>query len=59
MTHHTIIPEADLVYYDLEKNVFIGKYKLKGIRVLSLEDFPASACAMYEITLSFHSISKE
>jgi hypothetical protein len=59
MTHKTIVPEADLVYYDFEKDIFIGKYKLKGIRILSLEDVRASACAMYEVTMSFRSITKE
>jgi hypothetical protein len=53
------VPQADLDLYDEEKNVLIGKYKLKGIRILALEDVPASACPMYEITLSYLSIEKE
>lgn len=57
--HKTKIPEAELDLYDEEKSLFIGKYKLKGIRILSLEDVPASACAMYLITVSYVSIEKQ
>jgi hypothetical protein len=53
----SLIPSADLDIYD-ESSGVIGKYRLKGIRVLSLEDFKAYACAMYEITMSFQSAEK-
>lgn len=55
----TFIPQAELVLYDEQADTLIGKFRIKGIRILSLEDVPASACPMYEITLSFRSISKE
>jgi hypothetical protein len=54
----TIIDSAELDLYDFETNKFVGKYRLKGIRVLSLEDIPASACAMYQVTMNFQSIEK-
>ncbi|MGB0034194.1 MAG: hypothetical protein WBP79_01815 [Candidatus Acidiferrales bacterium] len=54
-----LIPEADLDLYVFETNELVGKFKIRGIRVLSLEDVPASACPMYMVTLSFQSIAKE
>ena len=55
----TNVPQAELELYDEDKNVLIGRYKLTGIRILSLENVPASACAMSEVTLSFRAIEKE
>ncbi|HXZ13769.1 MAG TPA: hypothetical protein VEG64_15395 [Candidatus Sulfotelmatobacter sp.] len=54
----TVIESAELDLYNEDGGAFIGKYRLKGIRVLSLEDVPASACAMWEVTLSFQSVEK-
>jgi len=56
--HKSLLASADLDLYDESSGAFIGKYRLKGIRVLSLEDVQASACAMYEITMSFQSVEK-
>jgi hypothetical protein len=56
--HGSPVESAELDLYDESSGKFIGKYKLKNIRVLSLEDVPASACAMYEITMSFESANK-
>ncbi|MGH9748148.1 MAG: hypothetical protein ACRD59_18785 [Candidatus Acidiferrales bacterium] len=52
------IATAQLDLYDENSGSFLGAYELKGIRVLSLEDVPASACAMYSITLSFESTER-
>jgi hypothetical protein len=54
----TLLASADIDLYDESSGTFVGKYQLKGIRVLSLEDVKASACAMYEITMSFQSARK-
>jgi hypothetical protein len=54
----SLVASADLDLYDESSGTFFGKYRLKGIRVLSLEDVQASACAMYEITMSFQSAEK-
>jgi hypothetical protein len=59
MKKKTAIPEAELDFYNIDHDTFIGKYKIKGIRVLSLDDVKASACPMYEVVLSFQSIEKE
>ena len=56
--HKSLLASADLDLYDESSDAFIDKYRLKGIRVLSLEDVKASACAMYEITMSFQSVEK-
>jgi hypothetical protein len=53
------VPEAELDFYDLDTAKFVGKYEVRGIRVLSLENAAASACPMYDVTLSFRSIGKE
>lgn len=53
------IRQADLALYDENTAGFIGSFRIKGIRILSLENVQASACPMYEITVSFQSISKE
>jgi hypothetical protein len=55
----TLIPEAALDFYDSDTAKFVGKYKIRRIRVLSLKDAAASACPMYDVTLSFQSIEKE
>jgi hypothetical protein len=54
----SLIASAELDYYDEVSGTFIGKYRLKGIRVLSLENAPASACPMYELTIRFQSVEK-
>jgi hypothetical protein len=56
--HKSLIASAELALYDSNSGAFIGKYRIKGIHVLSLEDVKASACAMYEITMSFQSVEK-
>jgi hypothetical protein len=56
--HKSLIASAELDLYDEESGAFIGKYRIRGIHVLSLEDVQASACAMYEITMSFRSVQK-
>lgn len=55
----TFVPEAEIDLYVEETSQFVGKFKIKGIRILSLRDVQASACPMYEVTLSFQSIVKE
>lgn len=52
-----VIPEADLDYYDFLANVFVGKHRLTGVRILSVQDMPASACAMYDVRIRFASIT--
>jgi hypothetical protein len=56
--HKSLIPSAELDLYDEDGGALIGKYLIKGIHVLSLEDVKASACAMYEINMSFQSVEK-
>jgi hypothetical protein len=56
--HKSLIASAELDYYDGNSGTFIGKYRLKGIRVLSLETAPPSACPEYELTISFQSVEK-
>jgi hypothetical protein len=53
-----LIASAELDLYDRDSGALIGKYRIKGIRVLSLENVQASACAMYEITMRFQSVQK-
>jgi len=53
-----LIASAELDLYDDDSGKLIGKYLIKGIRVLSVEDVQASACAMYEITMRFQSVQK-
>jgi hypothetical protein len=54
----TVIPSADLDLFPNygEGRTLIGKYRIKGIRIVAVEDVPASACAMYEVTVRFQSI---
>jgi hypothetical protein len=54
----SLIASAELDLYDRDSHALIGKYRIKGIQVLSLKDVQASACAMYEITMSFQSVQK-
>jgi hypothetical protein len=54
-----VIPQAELDFYTEDTGKSVGRFKIKGIRILSLEDMPASACGAYIITLSFQSIAKE
>ena len=54
-----IIPQAELDSYTEDTGKFVGRFKIKKLRILSLEDMPASACGAYIITLSFQSIAKE
>jgi hypothetical protein len=56
--HKSLIASAELDLYDQVSGKLIGKYRIKGIHVLSLEDVKASACAMYEINMSFQSVQK-
>jgi hypothetical protein len=56
--HKSLIASAELDYYDENSGEFIGKYRLKGIRVLSLENAPPSACPEHELTISFQSVEK-
>ena len=54
----TIIPSADLDLfpdYD-EGHTRIGKYRIKGIRIVAAEDVRASACGMYDVKVRFQSI---
>jgi hypothetical protein len=55
---NSLIASAELDYYDEKSGAFIGKYRLKGIRVISLENAPPSACPEYELTISFQSVEK-
>ena len=54
----TIIPSADLdLFPDYGKGrTRIGKYLIKRIRIVAVEDVPASACGMYDVTVRFQSI---
>lgn len=54
----TIIPSADLdLFPDYGKGrTLIGKYLIKRIRIVAVEDVPASACGMYDVTVLFQSI---
>lgn len=54
----TIIPSADLdLFPDYGKGrALIGKYLIKRIRIVAVEDVPASACGMYDVTVRFQSI---
>lgn len=56
--HKSPIASAELDLYDDDSGKLIGKYLIKGIHVLSVEDVQASACAMYEITMRFQSVQK-
>ena len=53
-----IIPDAQFDLYDGATDKLIGKFKITGIRILSLEDVPASACGAYEITVSFRTLAQ-
>jgi hypothetical protein len=54
----TIIPSADLdLFPDYGKgSTLIGKYLIKRIRIIAVEDVPASACGMFDVTVRFQSI---
>ena len=54
----TIIPSVDLdLFPDYgEGRALIGKYRIKRIRIVAVEDVPASACGMYDVTVRFQSI---
>jgi hypothetical protein len=54
----TIIPSADLdLFPDYGKGrTLIGKYLIKRIRIVAVEDVPVSACGMYDVTVRFQSI---
>jgi hypothetical protein len=54
----TIIPSADLdLYPDYGKgSKLIGKFLIKRIRIIAVEDVPASACGMYDVKIRFESI---
>jgi hypothetical protein len=54
----TVIASADLDLFPNygEGRTLIGKYRIKAIRVVDVEDVPASACGMYDVTMRFQSI---
>jgi hypothetical protein len=54
----TVIPSADLdLFSDYGKaRILIGKYLIKRIRIVTVEDVPSSACGMYDVTVRFQSI---
>jgi hypothetical protein len=54
----TVIPSADLDLFPNygEGRTLIGKYLIKRIRIVAVEDVPTSACGMYEVTVRFQSI---
>jgi hypothetical protein len=54
----TIIPSADLdLFPDYgEGRTRIGKYRIQRIRIVAVEDVPASACGMYDVKMRFQSI---
>jgi hypothetical protein len=54
----TVIPSADLDLFPNygEGRTLVGKYRIKGIRILAVEDVPASACGVYDFALHFRSI---
>ncbi len=54
----TIIPSAELdLFPDYgQGSKLIGKYLIKRIRIVAVEDVPASACGMYDVTIRFQSI---
>jgi hypothetical protein len=54
----TIIPSADLdLFPDYGRGrTRIGKYLIKRIRIVAVEDVPSSACGMYNVTVRFQSI---
>lgn len=54
-----VIPSAELALYATDGGRYLGRFKIRGIRVLSVEPIQASACPMDDITLSFRSITKE
>jgi hypothetical protein len=56
--NRTAIEHADLDLYALDTRRLVGKFRIDGIHVLAMDDVPASACPMYEVTLSFRSIMK-
>jgi hypothetical protein len=55
-----IIRSADLdLFPDYgEGGTRIGKYRIKGIRIVAVEDVPAVACGMYDVTVRFQSIER-
>ena len=44
MKRKEVIPSAELAFYAVDGGAYIGKYKISGIRVLSIDDVTASAC---------------
>jgi hypothetical protein len=57
--HKVRIPVAELDLYSDETNKIVGRYQVRQIRILSLEDASWSACPAFEVTLSFESIARE
>jgi hypothetical protein len=55
----SVIPQAELDLYIEDTGKFVGRFTIKKIRILSLEDIQASACGAYMITVSVQSIAKE
>jgi len=54
-----LVPQAELDFYTEDTGKFVGRFTIKKIHILSLQDIPASACGAYMITLSFQSIRKD
>lgn len=54
-----VIASAELALYATDGGRYLGRFKIRDIRVLSVEPIQASACPMDDITLSFRSITKE
>jgi hypothetical protein len=54
----TILPSADLDLFPEygEGRTLIGKYRIRRIRIVAVEDVPSSACGMYDVTVHFQSI---
>jgi hypothetical protein len=54
----TIIASADLDLFpgDGKGLTRMGKYIIKRIRIVAVDDVPASACGMYYVTVRFQSI---
>jgi hypothetical protein len=53
-----VVPSADLdLFPDYGAGrALVGKYRIKRIRIVAVENDPASACGMYDVTLRFQSI---
>jgi hypothetical protein len=57
MKRQTVISEAMLDLYNVDTNKFVGRFGLKGVRAISIEDNSDSACPEYIVRLRFRSIT--